>query len=223
MLVRSLLAALLVAVIGGLSTLWFAAPAPLNAQPALAPLTPPHEATALPIGRYQLSAAGDRMLDTVTGILYSVAGESWQVAATLPALRPIAPAPNPASSALQLRTVGPAAATVGQTVEFVIDATNSGTAAIQGASLRAEHDRSLLKPEAATVGIPATGELLWSHLTFAPGETRRFRIECRALAAGQTCLKVAATTADGLRTSQEACVVIGPATGAPTLAPTTVQ
>jgi hypothetical protein len=223
MLLRSLLTALIVALVGGLSTLWLAAPAPLNAQPAFAPLAPAVEAAALPIGRYQLSAAGDRMLDTVTGILYSVSGDAWQVAATLPALRPIAPAPNPATSAIQLRTVGPAAAAVGQTVEFVIDATNSGTAPLQGISLRAEHDRALLKPEAATVGIPATGELLWSHLTFAAGETRRFRIECRALAAGQTCLKVAATTADGLRTSQEACVVIGPATGTPTLAPTVVQ
>jgi hypothetical protein len=213
MTVRSVFGVALVGLVAcALSVPWLVTLGPVVAQQPGAAFAPPVEITPLPIGRYELSASGDKMLDSVTGILYAVAGESWQVAATLPALRTIAPAPTPAAgTAVQLRTVGPAAAAVGQTIEFVIDATNSGTAPLQAVSLRAEHDRALLKPEAATTGIPATGELLWSQLTFAPGETRRFRIECRCLAEGQTCLKVAATTADGLRTSQEACVTIGPA------------
>jgi hypothetical protein len=39
---------------------------------------------APPPGRYQLSASGERMLDTATGTLYAVSGQSWVAIATLP-------------------------------------------------------------------------------------------------------------------------------------------
>jgi hypothetical protein len=38
-----------------------------------------------PVGRYQLAASGQSMLDTATGTLYRAEGDRWQVQATLPA------------------------------------------------------------------------------------------------------------------------------------------
>ena len=42
------------------------------------------------IGRYQLAADGQRMLDTATGTLYTLAGEEWAVLAILPSARSVA-------------------------------------------------------------------------------------------------------------------------------------
>jgi len=41
------------------------------------------------IGRYQLAADGERMLDTATGTLYTLAGEEWAVLAILPSVRAV--------------------------------------------------------------------------------------------------------------------------------------
>lgn len=43
----------------------------------------PNVGAAGAFGRYQLNAAGDRLLDTVTGTLYAVRGDSWQAVVRL--------------------------------------------------------------------------------------------------------------------------------------------
>jgi hypothetical protein len=51
------------------------------------PVPSPQEIGA--IGRYQLAADGQRMLDTATGTLYSLVGEEWAVLAILPSARSV--------------------------------------------------------------------------------------------------------------------------------------
>jgi hypothetical protein len=185
---------------------------PITELPAHSP------AAAAPIGRYQLSSAGDRMLDTATGILYLQAGEFWQVAASLPATlqtaqspaaAPAAPAAaQPTPATLQLRALGPNAATIGSNAEFIFDATNPLSTAVSNATLTLQLDRTQLKPEAATAGIPASGELVWSQLSFAPGETRRFRVVSRCLKEGRACVVATLATPQGPSQSQETCTTI---------------
>jgi len=210
---------------GGLLGIRLAGPEPAAAQALNAAQTPITElpahspSAASPIGRYQLSSAGDRMLDTATGILYLQAGEFWQVAASLPAAlqtaqspaaaAPAAPAAaQPTPATLQLRALGPGAATVGSNAEFIFDATNPLSTAVSGATLTLQLDRAQLKPEAATAGIPASGELVWSQLTFAPGETRRFRVVSRCLKEGRACVIATLATPQGPSQSQETCTTI---------------
>ena len=95
----------------------------------------------------------------------------------------------------------------------MIDVVNTTEAAQQGLKLSVDYDQALLKPEAATKGIPATGELIWDVPTLLPGQTQRFRIQCRCLAAGRACTIATVTSTGGPKVAQEACVVISTAGG----------
>jgi hypothetical protein len=66
----------------------------------------------------------------------------------------------------------------------------------------------LLNPEAATKGIPLTGELRWDLPTLLPSQTQRFRIQCRCLAAGRACVLATVADTEGHKGAQESCVEI---------------
>jgi uncharacterized repeat protein (TIGR01451 family) len=123
---------------------------------------------------------------------------------------PAGSAPAAAESALRVSNTGPAIRNVGEIAEFVIDVTNTGEAALQNVKVTVEYDRALLKPEAATTGIPRTGELIWDLPTLLPGplQGRRYRVQYRCLGPGRPCNIATVTTADGQRRAQEACVEV---------------
>lgn len=129
------------------------------------------------------------------------------------------PSAPPGEPGLSVRNTGPSIRNVGEVAEFVIDVTNTGEAAQQGLKLSVDYDPALLKPEAATKGIPATGELIWDLPQLLPGQTQRFRVQCRCLTPGRACNMATITAANGLKMAQEACVEIRAAAGGQAAAP----
>ncbi|MFO0897174.1 MAG: hypothetical protein U0836_07045 [Pirellulales bacterium] len=137
-----------------------------------------------------------------------------------PPANPAPSSPSTSGPGLSVRNTGPSIRNVGEVAEFVIDVANTGESAQQGLKLAVEYDPALLKPEAATKGIPTTGELIWDLPTLLPAQTQRFRIQCRCLAQGRACNMATVTAATGLKMAQEACVDIrGPANAGPAAPP----
>jgi len=110
--------------------------------------------------------------------------------------------------AARLSATGPQNRTVGETAEFVVDVLNPTETSLKGLNLSIDYDGSLFNVEAATKGIPATGVLEWDLPPFEPGQTQRFRVQCRCMSAGRACIVAKLTYRHGFKQAQEWCVDI---------------
>ncbi|NMC19199.1 MAG: DUF11 domain-containing protein, partial [Thermogutta sp.] len=108
--------------------------------------------------------------------------------------------------AIQIR--GPDQAVVGQDVNFVIDITNRGQAAVSGLLVRDTFDAGLRHSVAqGAVERDFPGAIL-------PGETKSIGVTFRVVQAGRWCHTVQVTGPGGIAASQQACLQASEATGA---------
>ncbi len=134
-----------------------------------------------------------------------------------PAPQPAAP-PPPASTApaepaarpaVSINKQGPRSLAVGETAEFTVTITNTGTGALNNLTLTDNYDRTL-DPVAATDGYQFAGEdIFWKVDTLPPGRTILFQVNCTCVApAARACNRATVTTQEGARADAEACLEI---------------
>ena len=114
----------------------------------------------------------------------------------------VAPAPVAAPGANQtvdLQLKGPATTAVGSEVQFELDITNRGTAAITDLKLIDRFDDGL-------VHAAAVSPIQREPAPIAAGETRRIGITFKVTKAGRLCQQIELTGAGGLRQTTSACV-----------------
>ena len=114
-------------------------------------------------------------------------------------------------SAIQVvkKLIGPAVMNVGQTAEFYIEVTNTGSQTRTGVMIVDQYDAAL-KPVSATKGSQlANQRLTWTIDSLAPGDRQRFDVDCQGLGPStRACNRVTVTSREGDRVEAEACVEI---------------
>ncbi len=133
------------------------------------------------------------------------------VAAAAPGAAP--PAPAPAASAFSVTKTGPDRRTAGQTAEFVINVSNTGTQELANLRVVDIYDAAL-KPTLATEGHRVEGNsLVWTVDRLPAGTSTQLQVHCECLEAGQNvCNRVSVSAPDGTRAEDSACLTILPAT-----------
>lgn len=111
------------------------------------------------------------------------------------------------ASPLAIQIRGPDQAVVGQDVNFVIDITNRGQAALSGLLVRDTFDAGLRHSIAqGAVERDFPGAIL-------PGETKSIGVTFRVVQAGRWCHTVQVTGPGGIAASQQSCLQASEATG----------
>lgn len=139
-----------------------------------------------------------------------------------------APAANPGGSqpAISVRKTGPTTKNVGETAEFTITITNTGSLPLSQLKISDNYDRTL-EPDSLTDGYRFIGDdIEWVIDELPPGRAVVLEINCKCLLpAARACNRVTVTTREGARADHEACLEIraagagaaaGPAAGANT-------
>ncbi len=117
--------------------------------------------------------------------------------------------PNPIRPLLSVKKTGPKQLIVGETANFSIELTNAGSVAMRNIKVLDHYDPALL-PKFATDGYRLEdGGLAWTVEDLAAGQTTELRIQCLCQsAAAKTCNRATATTSDGGKVEDEACLEI---------------
>ncbi len=129
-----------------------------------------------------------------------------------PAQPPVA-APEPPSNGpkpvFTVSKTGPTQKSVGDSAEFVIEITNTGTVQANNLKIADNYDLSL-DPVGATDGYSFAGDdLIWIVDILPPGKSIRFQVNCKCLTvAAKTCNRVTVTCQEGARGDAEACLAI---------------
>jgi uncharacterized repeat protein (TIGR01451 family) len=111
---------------------------------------------------------------------------------------------------LTVTKTGPTNKAVGDTAEFVMDISNTGTVPATNLKVADNYDLAL-DPVSATDGHSFAGDdLIWIVDTLPPGKTIRFQVNCRCLSpAANACNRVTVTSQEGARADGQACLAIG--------------
>lgn len=135
-----------------------------------------------------------------------------------PPAAPVAPPPITATEpppqgpkpTLSVKKTGPAQRNIGESADFVIDITNTGSVQATNLKIADNYDLSL-DPVGATDGFAFAGDdLIWMVDMLPPGKTIRFQVNCKCLSrATKTCNRVTVTCQEGARDDAEACLAIG--------------
>jgi uncharacterized repeat protein (TIGR01451 family) len=126
---------------------------------------------------------------------------------------PAAPAAVPGGKpVLTVKKTGPAQQTVGQTVIFNIEVTNSGNAPATNVKIVDNYDQSLNATRATAGSARVGADIVWNIPTLLPNAKQPFQVECQCLTAQQqACNRVTVTSGEGLRSDDTACLQITPA------------
>lgn len=135
------------------------------------------------------------------------------VAAAAPAPGPTPAVPMPTAAAFSVTKTGPNQRTKGQTAEFVINISNTGTQDLRNLRVVDTYDAAL-RPTLATEGHRVEGNrLVWTIDRLAAGTTAQLQVHCECLAAGESaCNRVTVTAPDGTRAEDSACLQVLPTT-----------
>lgn len=118
----------------------------------------------------------------------------------------------PAAPSLSVKKSGPQVRTVGQTAEFLINVTNTGSQPLSNLKVVDRYHASL-RPSHATDGYWFEGnDMVWRIDTLPPGKTAQLQVHCRCLqAVDRACNRATVIGADGGRAEDDACLEIRPA------------
>jgi uncharacterized repeat protein (TIGR01451 family) len=110
---------------------------------------------------------------------------------------------------LSVKKNGPKQLIVGEMANFSIELTNAGSVAMRNIKVLDHYDPALL-PKFATDGYRLEdGGLAWTVEDLAAGQTTELRVQCLCQsAAAKTCNRATATTSDGGKVEDEACLEI---------------
>jgi uncharacterized repeat protein (TIGR01451 family) len=118
------------------------------------------------------------------------------------------PPPKPA---LSFKITGPAAAHVGDRVQFTIEAKNTGDVKIANLKIANDYDSKLLEAKMASPNYQKTDSALsWTVANLDPGQTVQERIDFQCLAEGRVCDKASASDGADLTLGDQACLDISP-------------
>jgi uncharacterized repeat protein (TIGR01451 family) len=132
---------------------------------------------------------------------------------TPPAVPPAAKLP-PSVGTAKLNVTAPLRASVGETVTFSIEVTNTGLEPLRDVELAARLDEKL-DPSLATSGNRWEGDsLVWTLAPLPPGETIKYQIQARAvLASREACLATTLRSERRTLAQERTCVQVYPAPG----------
>lgn len=143
-----------------------------------------------------------------------------------PTLQPSRPSLDSPPTASQLkftvRKTGPTRRKVGETAEFFIDVTNTGTTPLTNVKIADNYEASLEATDASPGFSTTTGALVWTVESLAPGQSVRRIVNCRCLREVTRACNRVTVTAAGVSLADDACLeIIGASSGAPSLTPRT--
>jgi len=125
----------------------------------------------------------------------------------------VQPPTGPKRLSVSVKRLGPQEQDVGDTAKFTIEVTNHTDRALKSVSLVAGYDSSL-RPTMATSGNKPEGSSLVWVIDLPVGKPMELEMHCRCLSvAAKACVRVTASTPDGARAADEACVEIREGTG----------
>lgn len=131
-----------------------------------------------------------------------------------PAAPPAQPPAQPGvKPTINVTKTGPTQKAVGDTAEFTMDVSNTGTVTANNLKIADNYDMAL-DPVSATDGYAFAGDdLIWIVDTLPPGKTIRFQVNCRCVSPStNTCNRITVTSQEGARADAQACLQIsGPA------------
>jgi uncharacterized repeat protein (TIGR01451 family) len=155
-----------------------------------------------------VDVVGDGGLKATSRACVNVVGAAAPPVAA-PPVTPVPPTAAGPKPVLSVRKSGPATAMVGDTADFTIDITNTGTVAANNLKIADNYDLSL-DPVSATDGHAFAGDdVIWIVDTLPPGKTIRLQINCKCVtAAPKSCNRVTVTCQEGVRGDSEACLAI---------------
>jgi uncharacterized repeat protein (TIGR01451 family) len=148
-----------------------------------------------------------------------VAGPATAPPVTAPPITaPPATAPSADKPVLSVKKTGPTRVNQTDTFNFAIEVTNTGRVPATNVQVADSYDLAL-KPVQATPGVLISGyDLIWKVPSLAPGETKKYTVQCQCLsAAAKACNRAVVTCQEGVRGDAEACLEIV-AAGAPAAA-----
>jgi len=128
--------------------------------------------------------------------------------------------PNPIRPLLSVKKTGPKQRLKGEMADFSIALSNTGSVTMQNIKVLDRYDPALLPKFATDEYRLEDGGLAWTVKDLAAGQTAELRIQCLCQsAAAKTCNRVIATTADGGKVEDEACLEIRAASSPPVQKP----
>jgi uncharacterized repeat protein (TIGR01451 family) len=133
----------------------------------------------------------------------------------VPGPTPGASKPPAAPATVTLKVNGPTARTVGETAEFAMEVTNTGSKELKDLKLVSQLDPTF-DPSFATAGYKFEGaDMVWAIASLPAGNTNKYQLHARCVnPAPQACHRVQVTTAQGVAAEQRACLEIRAVPGA---------
>jgi len=133
---------------------------------------------------------------------------------TDPAPKKTKPAPRvidpPKQGKLEIRVSPPPDGRVGDRVEFVIEASNTGKGPLANVMIDVVWDDAL-SVQRASRGIPASGDVIWTIPAMGPGDTARRRVEVKCVrAVPQACITTRVSSGTAVKTKRS-CIKIAAA------------
>jgi uncharacterized repeat protein (TIGR01451 family) len=130
---------------------------------------------------------------------------------TEPAPKKTKPVPRvidpPKWAKLEIRVSPPPGGRVGDRVEFVIEASNTGKGPLANVMIDVVWDDAL-SVERASRGIPASGDVIWTIPAMGPGDTARRRVEFKCVrAVAQACITTRVSSGTLVKTKRS-CIKI---------------
>ena len=113
-------------------------------------------------------------------------------------------------TSISVRKSGPTSKMVGETAEFTITVTNTGSRTLTNLNVVDSYDPSLSPVQAAEGYRFENNDLVWTIESLEPGKTAPLLgVHCRCLsAAAKACNRVAVIAEDGSKFEDEACLAI---------------
>ena len=116
-------------------------------------------------------------------------------------------------------TARPTQARIGDTVDFAVEVTNTGTLAIPQMTLTDFIDPNLSPTDVAQGYTQLPNQFRWQISNLAPGKSIIYGVRCKCVGTPRACIRAELTDGAALSLSHEACVDIQPRdTGAPAAA-----
>ena len=128
-----------------------------------------------------------------------------------PQAPPSGPAMTPSAGTITLNVSGPSTAAVGDSVEFVIQVTNTSSQPLANVKTLCDMDVTYLNPTRASPGHGYEGDtaLFWTANTIAPNAKQTYRVECKCLiATPRACVRAKVTADAAAPASQDRCLEI---------------